>query len=669
MRRCIRAGDHDARQALRQAWQSYQSGDFANAESICRMLIAAIPQTAEPLTLLGLIAHKQHNLDLAQARFEQAIRLEPGDPRNYYSLGGVLHDRENYVESIQCYRKALQIQPDLVAAYYDMGNSFNRLKRYAEAVGSYRKALELKPDFVEAIYNVGNCFMDLNRFDEAAACYRQAIQIDAEFVAAYFNLAISCSELGQTSQAITCYQQALTLKPDMAEAHYNLGLILQENGNQEQAVACYRRALQLKPRFAEAYNNLGSVLQEQGKFEAALPCYRQALELKPEYADAHYNLGRLYHEVNRLSEAVACYQESLRLKPDYYKACNNLGKAYQDQLQPDRAIHCYRQALRIKPDYAEAHFNLATACLQTGNLVEGWHEYEWRFKREGWQKIYPHRLTKPRWHGEPFARQTLLVHAEQGQGDIIQFVRYLPMVKALGGTVVFETRESLTGLLENFPGIDRLTVLSADAPPAQDQFDLYAPLLSLPGIFRTMLTTIPAAIPYIHAEPAKSACWKHRMDHSGLKVGLVWVGTATDPRRACPLAKFGPVTEIDGISVYGLQKGPAAQELKAKGLPEGVVITNLGDELRDFTDTAAVIENLDVVISIDTAVAHLAGAMGKPVWLLLPYSPDWRWLLHRTDSPWYPTMRLFRQPQPADWDSVVQAIALKLKSLNGVGDC
>jgi tetratricopeptide (TPR) repeat protein len=658
---------HSYPPALSQAWQSYQNGDLVKAETVCQTLIACIPQMAEPLSLLGLIAQKQGNLDLAQNRFEQAIRLDPGNPLNYCNLGGVLHDRQKYPESIRCYRKALQIRPDMTAAYYDMGNSFNRLKGYPEAIGCYQKALELKPDFVEAIYNLGNCYMDLNRFDEAATCYRQAIQIDADFVAAYFNLAISCAEVGQKAQAIACYQQALTLKPNMVEAHYNLGLLFQEKGDWEEAVACYRRALRLNPNFVAAYNNLGSALQEQGKLEAALPCYRQALQLNPDYADAHYNLGRLYHEINRLPEAAACYQKSLRIRPDYYKACNNLGKAYQDRLQLDQALDWYRQALRIKPDYAEAHFNLATAHLLAGNLLEGWHDYEWRFKREGWQKIYPHRLAKPRWQGEPFAQQTLLVHGEQGLGDIIQFVRYLPMVKALGGKVIFEGRESLNDLLKNLAGVDKLTALSADSPPAEDEFDLCVPLLSLPGIFRTKLETIPAAVPYIKADRAKSAHWKDRLKYAGPKVGLVWVGTATDPRRACPLEKFVPVSRIPGIQLYGLQKGPEAERLKAVGLPEGLVMRNLGDEFRDFADTAAAVENLDLVISIDTAVAHLAGALGKPVWLLLPYTPDWRWLLQRSDSPWYPTMRLFRQPQPGDWDSVLQAVALKLKSFTGAG--
>ncbi|MCK4988575.1 MAG: hypothetical protein KAS40_23730, partial [Desulfobacterales bacterium] len=274
------------------------------------------------------------------------------------------------------------------------------------------------------------------------------------------------------------------------------------------------------------------------------------------------------------------------------------------------------------------------------------------------------RYSKPRWSGESFAGRRLFVHSEQGIGDILQFVRYLPSVKARGGTVIFETRKPLMGLFKDLSGIDELVMFSADGNPAAE-FDLYVPLASLPGIFETTLENIPAEVPYLFADREKSALWKDRLTAVGLKVGLVWAGTDTDPRRACPLGWLKSLSDISGVNLYGLQKGIAAEQIEVEGLPQEMRMTNLGQEFEDFTDTAAVIENLDLVISIDTSVAHLAGAMGKPVWVMLPYAADWRWFLNRDDSPWYPTMRLFRQEKQGDWETVLQRITKELQKVAG----
>jgi hypothetical protein len=337
-----------------------------------------------------------------------------------------------------------------------------------------------------------------------------------------------------------------------------------------------------------------------------------------------------------------------------------MAKLYQDMGANQKAIFWFQKALQIKPDYAEAHFNLATVYLLTENFKEGWQGYEWRFRRREWKRTYPHRYSKPRWNGESFAGKRLFVHSEQGLGDILQFVRYLPMVKARGGTVIFETRKPLMGLFKNIPGIDKLIVFSTDGQPATE-FDLVVPLASLPGIFETTLENMPAKVPYIFADREKSTRWRARLTADGVKVGLVWAGTDTDPRRACHLKWLRTLSDIPGVDLYGLQKGIAAEQIEVEGLPQGMRMINLGQEFEDFTDTAAVVDNLDLVVSIDTSVAHLAGAMGKPVWLMLPYSADWRWFLNRDESPWYPTMQLFRQPGPGDWQSVGTQIGIELR--------
>jgi len=333
----------------------------------------------------------------------------------------------------------------------------------------------------------------------------------------------------------------------------------------------------------------------------------------------------------------------------------------------DEALDSFERAIQIKPEYAQAHWNRSLVLLLKGRFEEGWQEYRWRRKTNLAAFAYPHKLDKPLWDGRPFAGKRLLVHYEQGLGDNLQFVRYLPMVKRLGGTVIFETPKSMYGLLHSFDGIDELVQASSDAPP-EVEFDAYISLMDLPGISGTTLDTIPAEVPYIHADPAKVESWRDRLAGEGLKVGLVWAGRPTGPNevlslqhRSCSLEHFAPLADVPGVVLYGLQKGPAAAQVHQ--LSGQSVVANLGEQFEDFTDTAAAIENLDLVISIDTSVAHLAGAMGKPVWLLLKSDADWRWLLDRADSPWYPTMRLFRQEEWGDWDSVFERVAQELRQL------
>ena len=554
-----------------------------------------------------------------------AFRLNPESAEAYYNMGNTFHGSNNFEKATACYEKALKLQPDLVVAHYNLGNTLLDQKRFANAISSYQNTLALKPDYPEAHYNMGIAFFEQGRYDEARSCYQRAIKLNSNLI----------------------------------EAHYNLGIIFQEQGALDQAIACYKKALKLKPDFAEAYNNMGNAFKEQNDSQQAILCYQNAILARPDYADAGYNLGRTLHEQNKFDRAITCYQNALKIRPDYFKACNNLAKAFQDTGDIGNAIRWYRKALELKPDYAGAHFNLATASLLVGNFAEGWQEYEWRFKRPQWKKTYPYRFDTPRWSGESFTGKRLYVHSEQGLGDILQFVRYLPMVKVRGGTVIFETIKPLVKLLQNFDGVDELVEV-ADRDHV-DPIDYYVPLLSLPGIFQSKPDTIPATVPYLFADDNKVRQWKARLSENGFKVGIVWAGTITDPERSLPLAWFTPISQIPGLHLYGLQKGISAEQIEVEGLPDGMTITNFGQEFDDFSDTAAVIKNLDLVISIDTSVAHLAGGMGKPVWLLLPYVPDWRWLLNREDSPWYPTMRLFRQEKFGEWESVIRRITAELR--------
>jgi tetratricopeptide (TPR) repeat protein len=591
----------------------------------------------------GVFQHVADELAKSAVEHKKACLDSPGDS---------LKDQGRLENSLSGYEPVPALKPDSAEAYFDLGNAFHGSKNYAQAIGCYQNALHHKPDFVEAHYNLGNTYLTQGKFDEATACYRQALVVSPRYVDAWFNLGIALYESGKPDEAVCAYHKALELKPD----------ILQEQNKPAQAISCYQKAVKLKSDFTQAYNNMGNTFQELGHDGQAVSCFQKALKIKPDYADAHYNLGKTYHDQFRYDAAIDCYQKALEIKPHHYKACNNLAKTYQDTGFMEKATCWYQKALQLKPDYAEARFNFATLHLLTGNFDEGWREYEWRFKRREWKRTYPHRYDKPRWEGKIFTGKRLFVHSEQGLGDILHFVRYLAPAKAQGGTLIFETLKPLIGLFQRVAGIDELVEFSADSKPATE-FDLYAPLLSLPGIFETTLANIPATVPYLFADPHKTALWKSRLARQGLKVGLVWAGTDTDPRRACPLVFLKPLADIANIHLYGLQKGIAAEQIEVEGLPEGMTMTNFGQEFEDFSDTAAVVANLDLVISIDTSVAHLAGAMGKSIWVMLPFAADWRWFLERNDSPWYPTMRLFRQQRPGDWESATRRIVAELQKL------
>jgi tetratricopeptide (TPR) repeat protein len=340
-----------------------------------------------------------------------------------------------------------------------------------------------------------------------------------------------------------------------------------------------------------------------------------------------------------------------------------MGTAVQEEGEFDRAIEYFDRAIQIRPDYGEARFNRAAIELLKGNFETGWRDYEGRSHQAIWRRNHSCPETMPRWDGASFSGKRLCVHSEQGLGDTLQFVRYLPLVKALGGTVILETSEPLLELLKPSAWVDEFVVQGTGKSKDADH-DMCVPLLSLPGIFNTRLDTIPASVPYLNADAVKVNYWKKKLTTVDFKVGLVWAGNPThkkDRSRSIGLEGFRALTNIAGVRVYGLQKGDAA--LQAQKMADTMEIRNFGDELNDFSDTAALIENLDLVVSVDTAVAHLAGAMGKATWVLLPFVPDWRWMLERDDSPWYPGLRLFRQPEKGNWEAVLQLLATELKAI------
>jgi len=388
----------------------------------------------------------------------------------------------------------------------------------------------------------------------------------------------------------------------------------------------------------------------------SISAFQTAIRLNPRYSDAYHDLGYVFHMNGQPMEAIASYHKAIEINRNMFDAYNNLGRVRQELGDIDEALVSYRKSLEIKPDFAEAHFNLAIALLLKGDFDHGWREYEWR-KRLNHRPRYD--LHQQEWNGSDISGKTIFLYAEQGFGDTIQFVRFAPLVAEKGARVIIECQRELMSVMQSVKG-GNLVISNEDALP---EFDLLCPLLSLPLIFHTAPDSIPKDIPYIMTEPTLVQKWRERMkDDSGCcRVGLVWSGNPkyrADRLRSVTLEILLPLWEIEGMRFYSLQKGDAANQVRS--LPGWATIADYSDELSNFSDTAAMIANLDLVISVDTAVAHLSGALGKNVWTLLPYAPDWRWMLHREDSPWYPTMTLFRQPAPGDWKSVVEKLSEEL---------
>jgi Flp pilus assembly protein TadD len=493
------------------------------------------------------------------------------------------------------------------------------------------------------------------RLDEAFAAYRQALAIEPADAEALHLLGVALHQAGRGEEAVGHIRRAIALHSDRPHYHNNLGVTLTELGRLAEAEADLRACLRLAPGFANAHYNLGNLLDKAGRPSEAEASYREALRLAPDYPDALNNLGHVLNELGRPAEAEERLREALRLRPDSTGSLNNLGIALYDQGRLEEAEAVYRQALRLEPEFPDAHNNLAYALLKAGRFAEGWEEHEWRWRAKHMAPgVRP--FSAPLWGGEPIEDKVILLHAEQGLGDTLQFCRYAPLVRA---AVVLEVQAPLVRLLSKLPGVRRVIARGEDLPP----FDLHAPLLSLPRAFGSGLETIPAATPYLAADAEAAGAWKARLASlPGLKVGLVWAGgprtpapelAAIDARRSIALGALAPLAEIPGVSFVSLQKGePAAQ---AAHPPAGMALADFTDELSDFADTAALIDALDLVISVDTSVAHLTGALGRPVWLLNRFDACWRWLKKGDDSAWYPSLRQFRQTGPGDWPGVVAA--------------
>lgn len=560
-----------------------------------------------------------------------------------------------------------------------------------EAEELYREILELKPRHFDALQLLGALMLQSGRLHEGIDWLRKAVAIEPRQAPLHSNLAYALNALQRHDEALASANRALQLQADFADALNNRGNAQAGLYAPIEALHSFDRALTLKPDFVQAWNNRACALRDLGRADDALASCDQAIALWPGYAEAWSNRGNALSDLNRPDDAQLSYQRALELSPAFADAWNNLALTQIDLNRHDDALQSYARALAVNPGAVETHWNQSLCLLQMGRLEAGWREYEWRWARA---RIARNRrqFAEPLWLGDfPLDGRTILLHAEQGLGDTLQFCRYAPLVSKLGATVVLEAPAELIRLLGTLDGVDRLVESGQPLP----SFDCHCPLLSLPLAFKTTLDSIPAATPYLSAEPRAVVDWRNRLADAEagvdaeadtnisasleastpqLKVGLVWAGgnrahvpelRKNDARRSIALAQLAPLFTLPGVRFFSLQKGDAAQQLALLQESDAASrrIVDYTNDLHDFADTAALVANLDLVISVDTSTAHLAGALAKPVWILNRFDTCWRWLLERSDTPWYPQARLFRQPALGEWEPAIERVRAALSDL------
>lgn len=582
--------------------------------------------TPESLLSAGIAHHGAGRLAEAEAVYRQILALNPQHADALHLMGVIALQIGKPDVAVGLIAQAIRNNPRNPGYFSNLGSALRRLDRTQEALAACRQAVALDAGFADGLNNLANLLVDTNNYAEAAEVLRRLIVLRPHLTDQRLLLARSLILSERPEEAVTELQALLAITPHSAPAYINLGVALNKLGHRDQAMAAYHGALNFAPNDPGALNNLSILFQEQNRYDEAIDCCRRAIASQPDFADAHLNLALVLRLAMRLEDSIAAS----------------------------------RAALELKPSLAEAHTNLGFCLLITGRLQEGFAEYEWRTRMKDFPS--PKRsFVAPQWAGGDPAGKTLLIHDEQGVGDAIQFVRYARILQSRGARVFVECNTQLTRLLHNMSGIEGVIGRFSPLPP----HDAQVSLLSLPLLLGTSLETIPTEVPYLRAEPEATAAWAARLGpRRGLRVGLVWAGNPefkADNIRSPRLQALLPLLEVPGTEFFALQKGAGRQDLEHCGpLPSN--FTDLGSEIQDFADTAAIMLNLDLVISSCTAPTHLAGALGRPVWTILPFAPDWRWLDRGSTSLWYPSMRLFRQERLGDWKPVVERVRAALEA-------
>jgi tetratricopeptide (TPR) repeat protein len=617
-----------ALRALEQALQYQHTGRHHDAERLFASLVRENTTYFDALFFYGLFKFRQQKLPEARELFTKAVDANPRSVHALNHLGFVLFG----------------------------------LGRDMEGVDALQRALALEPGNADTLYNLGRAFYNLKRFDEALPYFDRSVTARPNYLPAVYSRALVLYELRQYEQALAALDRALTLQPNDTDVLNSRGLVLRQLKRHAEALADFDRALAATPHHPELLRNRGQLLRPMGRAEEALASFDRALAIRPQDADMRNSRALALFDLQRYDAALSELDQALAISPQNADVAVNRGNVLLQMRRFDEAIAAWQQVLAREPTLASARIGEAACRLLTGDFRRGWELYEARWEIEP-QKSHKPNFSQPMWRGEDLSGKTILLHGEGGYGDTIQFCRYVPLVAARGGRVVLRVLKPLQDLLGSLAGVSQLV---ANSDPLPD-FDLHCPLGSLPRTFGTELGSIPSDVPYLPVPAESRAKWAERLGPKNrLRVGINWAGNPAyhhDAARSIGLAPLLPLLQVQGVEFFSLQKGlrPGDGDL----LRRHPQISHLGDDTDTFDDTAAVIAALDLTISSDTAFAHLAGALGKAVWVPLCHVPEWRWLLDREDTPWYPTMRLFRQTTVGDWSHVVQRIRTALESVAG----
>jgi len=607
----------DEAKLLQRAVLYQRSGRLAEAAEICSEILRSKARHFEAQHLLGVLRHQQGRSAEAIDLLSAVVKTRP-DPMVLSNFGAVLQD----------------------------------LGRHAEALGVYDQALALDPERAEVHNNRASALIELRRFEEAVAACNRAAAMRPTYAEALFNRGIALHELGRHEEALASFDRTLILVPSLAQAHQRRGAVLMAIKRYTAALEAFDRAIAARPDHVEALYNRGLALDALKRPDEALAAFDRVLAMDPTHVQALNNRGVVLDETKRHAEAVASYGRAISLKADYFEALTNRATALVEIERYDEAMADYAAALAMTPNDVESRWNRSLLLLRRGDFLSGWKEYEWRRRQSWW---LARDFSGPEWDGRNVSGQKLLFYAEQGLGDTIQFARFAGVVARAGATVTLEVQPELERLVSSLEGVS--VIAKGGVLP---EYDAHLPLMSLPHILGVTTESLPACVPYLNAEPARIAFWVQTLPRDGFKVGIVWQGNPKAPGdrgRSIPLAAFGPLAKIPGVRLISLQKNEGTEQLRE--LPATMSIETLGpgfdSDGNAFLDSGAVIMNLDLVVTSDTAMAHLAGALGRPTFLALKRVADWRFMI-KGESPWYPTMRLFRQNVDGDWKSVFDEI-------------
>jgi len=652
-------------EALVVAMQDHQAGRIEAAEAAYRRILRIDPRHSEALRLRGLIAHQRGQHQLAVDLVSRAISVG-ATPLHYLNLGMAYDGLNQFERAVESYRRALELDPTSVDALNCLGNSYRARGVGKAALDCYRAAVAAGPEHALAHYNLGGLLYERGDLEGALIhCSRAAALGPGEFDA-HINLGNVHLARGALALAADCYRRALAISPNNGLALNNLGNVSALQGDRERALDLYRAAAAALPNFALAHYNLAGLLLERGDWVAAHEHSRRAVLLDPGDADSHFRLGCVLDQRNEITAAMHSYQSAIALEPAHAQAHCNLGLLYLNKGEPLRARASYDRAIGANPEHAKAHVGRAMVDLMRGDWSHAWNEYEWRWKIKDTPPPLPG-IARSFWSGEPLDGARILLVDEQGIGDALQFVRYAPLVADRGGRVLLRVRPALRRILGTVRGVESLSTFDEPLP----QFDVLCPLLSLPRAFGTNVETVPRDVPYVCSEPERVSEWRRRLGAHGFKIGICWQGSAkkTGMGRSFPLGELRGISSIPGVRLISLQKFETADSTNS--LYSGMPVESLGSDFDAgpdaFMDTAAVIESLDLVITCDTSIAHLAGALGRPAWIALQYAADWRWMVGRDTSPWYPTHRLFRQSINGQWGEVFDSMVERLCARNVTG--